>query len=247
MYALILLELLNGASHVTVREELVRSSNLKFRGAAGATERMARSVILWEKISAICVMRTGVKGGARSVCWNKGYFFIFMPERYCRSQKKKHLKTCLHLTKWLAIKIWGRNLEDFLRNYFPGLCAHVVYFKLLLPSIKIDKKRMSHAYYFLKKSNTIFYFLGGGVGVGGSISLWKKSQSFGRFLFLIVLVCKVTMHFSSDLGLDISWPFVKLMVTQYSVAGIRSGMTALLTFLRFPGVSPATRMVFLWP
>lgn len=177
----------------------------------------------------------------------QGLFFYFHARKILQiSKEKTSLKTCLHLTEWLAIKIWGINLEDFLRNYFPGLCAHVVYFKPLLPFMKIDKKRMSHAYYFLKKSNTIFYFLGGG-GVVGSISLLKKSQSFERFLFLIVLVCKVTMHFSSDLGLDISWPFVKLMVTQYSVAGIRSGMTALLTFLRFPGVSPATRMVFLWP
>lgn len=163
---------------MTVREELVRSSNLKFRGAAGATERMARSVILWEKISAICVMRTGVKGGARSVCWNKGYFFIFMPERYCRSQKKKHLKTCLHLTEWLAIKIWGRNSEDFwetiflacvLMLYISNPCYHL--WKL------IKKKRMSHAYYFLKKSNTIFYFLGGG-GLGlGVVYLYERNHS----------------------------------------------------------------------
>lgn len=178
----------------------------------------------------------------------QGLFFYFHARKILQiSKEKTSLKTCLHLTEWLAIKIWGRNLEDFWETIFLA-CVLMLYISNPCYHLwKLIKKRMSHAYYFLKKSNTIFYFLGGGVGVGGSISLWKKSQSFGRFLFLIVLVCKVTMHFSSDLGLDISWPFVKLMVTQYSVAGIRSGMTALLTFLRFPGVSPATRMVFLWP
>lgn len=103
-------------------------------------------------------------------------FFIFMPERYCRSQKKKHLKTCLHLTEWLAIKIWGRNLEDFwetiflacvLMLYISNSCYHL--WKL------IKKKRMSHAYYFLKKSNTIFYFLGGlGLGV---VYLYERNHS----------------------------------------------------------------------
>lgn len=101
---------------------------------------------------------------------------------------------------------------------------------------------MSHAYYFLTKSNTIFTYFW---GVRGHYIFMREIPVIWKFI--IVLVCKVTMHFSSDFGLNISWPLVKLMVTQYSVAGIRSGMTALLTFLRFPGVSPATLMVFLWP
>ena len=54
------------------------------------------------------------------------------------------------------------------------------------------------------------------------------------------------MHFSSDLGLDISCPLEKLIVTQYSVAGTRLGMTTLLTFFRFPGISPSTLMVSRW-
>ena len=61
-----------------------------------------------------------------------------------------------------------------------------------------------------------------------------------------LLVCNVTMHFSSDLGLDISCPLEKLIVTQYSVAGTRLGMTTLLTFFRFPGISPSTLMVSRW-
>lgn len=122
------------------------------------------------------VMRTGVKGGARSVCWNKGYFFIFMPERYCRSQKKKHLKTCLHLTEWLAIKIWGRNLEDFWETIFLA-CVLMLYISNPWYHLwKLIKKRMSHAYYFLKKSNTIFYFLGGGLGLG-VVYLYERNHS----------------------------------------------------------------------
>lgn len=35
---------------------------------------------------------------------------------------------------------------------------------------------MSHAYYFLKKSNTIFYFLGGGLGLG-VVYLYERNHS----------------------------------------------------------------------
>lgn len=160
---------------MTVREALVRSSNLKFRGAAGATERMARSVILWEKVSAMCVMRTGVKGGARSVCWNKGYFFIFMPERYCRSQKKKHLKTCLHLTEWLAIKIWGRNLEDFWETIFLA-CVLMLY--ISNPCYHLWKliKKGCHTHITFWKNLTLFFIFLGGLGLG-VVYLYERNHS----------------------------------------------------------------------
>lgn len=158
MYALILLELLNGASHVTVREELVRSSNLKFRGAAGATERMARSVKLWEKISAMCVMRTGVKGGSSICMLEQGLFFYFHARKILQiSKEKKHLKTCLHMTEWLAIKIWGRNLEDFWETIFLA-CVLMLYISNPCYHLwKLIKKKGCHTHITFWKNLTLFF------------------------------------------------------------------------------------------